>query len=208
MKKLRSTPESRKLAREVLKWRIENFDKLCGIGKVNNKLELFTPEAKQTINLKPEITHKMKKIINSIKKAVIHLNILGLLFLFSCGTEDNPITGNPPVVNNDSLVLSLDSFNLTGTGSISKDTLFNLIDSTYDSLKITFDVVSNCDTLDNAVLNVSFGNAGLLFFYRDLNASYTLYSAKNSSFWFALFSQFNTSQQRYIKAKNFKLYLR
>ena len=205
MKKLK--PESRKLYRETIKWHNEKFDKLCGIKKVNGKLKLFTPEAKETINLKPEITYKMKKVINSVKKAILHLNILGLLFIVACGS-DNPVNNGNPPVNNERLILSLDSFNLSGIGFLTKDTIFNMTDTTYDSLKITFDIVSNCDTTNNSVLNVSFGQTGLLLFYRDFNNSYTLYSPKNDTFYFALYSQFTSTDYRYIQAKNFKLYLR
>jgi len=205
VKKLK--PESRKLYRETIKWHNEKFDKLCGIKKVNGKLKLFTPEAKETINLKPEITYKMKKVINSVKKAILHLNILGLLFIVACGS-DNPVNNGNPPVNNERLILSLDSFNLSGIGFLTKDTIFNMTDTTYDSLKITFDIVSNCDTTNNSVLNVSFGQTGLLLFYRDFNNSYTLYSPKNDTFYFALYSQFTSTDYRYIQAKNFKLYLR
>lgn len=207
MKKLK--PESRKLYRDTIKWHNEKFDKLCGIKKVKGKLKLFTPEAKETINLKPEITYKMKKVLNSVKKAILHLNILGLLFIVACGS-DNPVNnGNtPPTPSNDSLIFSLDSFNLSGLGTLEKDTIFNFSDTLFDSLKCTFDVVSNCDTTDFSILNVSFGNAGLLFYYRDFNQSYTLYASKNDSFYFALYSRIYSIQTKYLYVKNIKLYLR
>lgn len=154
------------------------------------------------------VTHKNSSKAVAIFFALMIIAALAVSF-FGCGS-DNPVNnGNPnPPASGDSLLFSLDSFNLSGSGNLQIDTIFNFADSTYDSLKITFTVSSNCDTLDNAWLNVSFGDAGLSFFYRDLNASYTLYATKNNVFWFALYSRFNTSTQRYIRAYNFKLYLR
>ncbi len=201
MKKLKNDPEVRKLHRQTIKWHNDKFDKLTGIKKVNGKLKLFTPEA--------DITYKMKKIVSVIKKVTLHLNILSLLIFFACGS-DNPVNnGNPPLTpSNEILVMSLDSFNLSGIGFLNKDTIFNMVDTTYDSLKITFDVTSNCDTTNNAVLNVSFGHTGILLFHRDLNTSHTLYAAKSDSFYFALYSGFISTENRFIRASNFKLYLR
>jgi hypothetical protein len=154
--------------------------------------------------IKPSELNKRFVII-----VLLLFTVLALIGLFAgCGNDDNPTGNNNPPVNNEILLFSLDSFNLSGTGYLTKDTIFNFVDTTYDSLKVTFNVNSNCDTLDNSLLNVSFGHAGILYFYRDLNSSYTVYAGKNDSFYFALYSQFHSSQHRYIKASNFKLYLR
>lgn len=199
MKKTKS--EVRALEILALKWHKKFFDKLTGIKEVNGKLKLITPENKEQ--------YRMKKIVSSIKKVTLHLNILAIVLIFiSCGDDNLTNTGNPPPASNDILILSLDSFNLSGIGNISADTLFNFIDTTHDSLKCTFTVVSNCDSLDFPRLNVTPGNFGENFLYSQLNQSYTLYHSKNDTFEFGLYSRFYSSTNKYIRVSNIKLYLR
>lgn len=201
MKKLK--PESRKLYRETIKWHNEKFDKLCGIKKVNGKLKLFTPEAKETINLKPEITYKMKKVINSVKKAILHLNILGLLFIVACGSDNPTGNNNPPVSNNDSLVKIVDSLALYTNGS--NDTNLYNIFTAGDSIKVSLTVETNCTASDTALVGVYVGNISANL--TNLSNNYTfygLYPTTTSSVSFGLILQ--TTLPRFIRLKNIKLY--
>lgn len=201
MKKLK--PESRKLYRETIKWHNEKFDKLCGIKKVNGKLKLFTPEAKETINLKPEITYKMKKVINSVKKAILHLNILGLLFIIACGSDNPTGSNNPPVTNNDSLMYSVDSIGIFGTGYIAKDSSWNCIGNG-DSIKISFSVSTDCLIQDEAHIAVQFGDISELLTITS-NNDYVFYGSLTQNT-VAFMVYFNTQSLRFLRMKNIKLY--
>ncbi len=146
------------------------------------------------------------------KRAYTYIAVLlAIIFLISliagCG-NDTVTGGNNNPIENERLLFTMDSFNLSGTGNIHKDTIFNFIDTVYDSLKCTFTISSNCVDFENAVFNITPGNNGLLYNFPNLNQSYTVYTSKNDTFWFALYSGFNTSNNRYIKASNIKLYLR
>ena len=194
MKKLKNTPEVRKLHRQIIKWHNDKFDKLTGIKKVNGKLKLFTPEA--------DITYKMKKIVSAIKKAVVHLNILGLLFIVACGEDNNPTgNNNPPATNNDSLVFSIDSLGIYGSGIQDKDTTI-AINAMSDSIKLTFTLESNCDT--SAFATGEVGNIAFTIL-NNLNTSYS-YSGKISSSFNAFRVYFNSSTPKYLRFKNIKLY--
>lgn len=206
-------PKSRKLFRQVLKWHNDKFDKLTGIKEVNGKLKLFTPEAKEIIKLKPVINHKQKKVINSIKKAILHLNLLSLLIVFSCGTDDIMNTGNPPV-GNESLVYSLDSVSLLGTGlqnTSKEDTVMTNMDN--DSLKVTFTVSTNCLNTDNVSLRTFIGSYGgneyslITNNIDDMNRTYTGYFRKNKNTVIANITMtFNSSVSKYLKVSNIKVY--
>lgn len=199
---MKVTAKSRKLFHQVLKWHNAKFDKLTGIKEVNGKLKLFTPEAKEIIKLKPVINHKQKKVINSIKKAILHLNLLSLLIVFSCG-DDIMDTGNPSVVSNDSLKLSLDSFSLYGSGLVIRDTNFFNAFSTGDSVKMTFTAETNCTGSDSSQVNAGCGNIFVSLI--NPNTSVTYYGS------YVNFSSFlgvgiKSSTVKYIRIKNFKLY--
>lgn len=202
MKKLKN--DVRKLHRQTIKWHNDKFDKLTGIKKVNGKLKLFTPEAKETINLKPEITRKMNKVLNSVKKAILHLNILGLLLIVACGS-DNPVNnGNPPPTpSNDSLVLTIDSLALYGSG-INDTTFFNVLQPN-DSLKATFTIETNCTALDTAYCAGSFGNRDFEILSNSMPNSFVFYGSYTVNTVF-VFVQMITSNQRYIRLKNLKVY--
>lgn len=209
----KTTPESRKLERQVLKWHNEKFDKLTGLKVVKGKLKMFTPEAKETIKLKPEITYKMKKVINSIKKAVLHLNILSLLFLFACGS-DNPVdNGSNPPVSNDSLVFSV--VNLQAIGSIAIDTTVSIHNTNDDSLKMSFTLSTNCIQANNPSFTVNAidtsGNYFLVATYNELNSlnkSYTLNFAPTPLDYSVRIRMKMESPQpdKYIKLTDFKVF--
>jgi len=197
VKKLKDSPEVRKLHRQAIKWHNEKFDKLTGIKKVNGKLKLFTPEA--------DITYKMKKIVSAIKKAVVHLNILGLLFIVACGEDNNPTGNNNPPVNNDSLVFNLDSFALYGSGVVTNDTtLYNLFNSG-DSVKMTFNAETNCTASDTAYINATCGNISSIVSNFELPSSFTLYG-RYVNFGTAILLYIKSTSTKYIRVKNFKLY--
>lgn len=204
MKKLK--PESRKLYRETIKWHNEKFDKLCGIKKVNGKLKLFTPEAKETINLKPEITYKMKKVINSVKKAILHLNILGLLFIVACGSDNPTGSNNPPVTNNDSLVKSVDSLALYVNGLNTNDTNLYNIFSNGDSIKVSFTAETDCSTNDTAFISGSVGNISFNLDKSVLPNSFTYYGSFNAPNGIGFLLYLKTTSMRYLRMKNIKLY--
>lgn len=203
----KTTPESRKLERQVLKWHNEKFDKLTGLKVVKGKLKMFTPEAKETIKLKPEITYKMKKVINSIKKAVLHLNILSLLFLFACGS-DNPVNnGSNPPVSNDSLVFSMDSLALYCNGLNTNDTtLFNIF-SMNDSIKVSLTAETNCTSQDTGFVAVAVGNISTSVSNFELPNTFNFYGvfpSVSSGVAFSLYLK--TTSMRFIRIKNVKLY--
>ena len=133
----------RKELNQLLKWHLKNFDKLCGLKKVNGKIKMF--------NLIPE-TARFKKIKSSLKKAVIHLNLLVLIIFFACGS-DNPVNNgnNPPVSNG---LITLDSFAVYSPSQV-KDTSFFFTSSSSDSVNFTFDVATNCSLGENVNLNIS-----------------------------------------------------
>lgn len=204
MKKLK--PESRKLYRETIKWHNDKFDKLCGIKKVNGKLKLFTPEAKETINLKPEITYKMKKVINSVKKAILHLNILGLLFIVACGSDNPTGNNNPPVTNNDSLVLTVDSLALYGSGTLTNDTILSNLFANNDSIKVTFSGETNCSISDTAFINLGCGNINEAISNLQLPNSFTFYG-RYTGFGTHITLLLKSNTPKFIRVKNAKFYI-
>jgi len=185
----------RKELNQLLKWHNENFDKLCGLKKEKGKVKMF--------NLIPE-TARFKKIKSSLKKAVIHLNLLVLIIFFACGS-DNPVnnTGNNPPASNDSLVYSLDSFSVWGSGIVTNDTtLFNLF-NTGDSVKMTFTCETNCSNSDTAFANLGCGNIDVGLF--NPVSSYTYYGSY-VNFGTHILLGLKTSSVKYLRVKNFKLY--
>jgi len=207
VKKL-STPESRKLERDVQKWHINKFDKLCGMKTVKGKLKLFTPEAKETINLKPEITHKMNKVLNSVKKAILHLNILSLLIFFACGS-DNPVNnGNPPPTpSNDSLVKSVDSLALYTNGLNTNDTTLYGLFNAGDSIKVSLTVETNCTTSDTAFVGIFVGNISVNLTNSDFPNTFTFYGLYPTlTSGIAINLYLKTTSLRYIRVKNLRLY--
>ena len=186
--------EERKEYNKLLKWHIRNFDKLCGLKKEKGKVKMF--------NLIPE-TARFKKIKSSLKKAVILLNLLVLIIFFACGS-DNPVNnGNNPPASNDSLVYSLDSFSVWGSGNVQKDTtLFNLF-NTGDSVKMTFTCETNCSTPDSAFISAGCGNISVQLI--NSNSAYSYYgSYVNSGTYILLIIK--SSTPKYLRVKNFKLY--
>ena len=124
--------EERKEYNKLLKWHNENFDKLCGLKKEKGKVKMF--------NLIPE-TARFKKIKSSLKKAVIHLNLLVLIIFFACGSDNvvNNTGNNPPT---ETEILKIDSLVIWGYNIL--DTTFNISNNDIDSLKITFTAETNC----------------------------------------------------------------
>lgn len=138
--------------------------------------------------------------------------ILALIIsIFSCG-KDNPVNnGNPPQSNTDSLVYTLDSVSVYGIG---EQTYFfgNGITPIVvnDSVKLTFNISSNCGITDTATASIFLGgyfnyafviqpnqfNMSLVFnhlvFSNFSNINYSLY--------------FNSVNHKYIKLSNIKIY--
>lgn len=199
MKKLKDSPEVRKLHRQAIKWHNEKFDKLTGIKKVNGKLKLFTPEA--------DITYKMKKIVSAIKKAVVHLNILGLLFIVACGEDNNPTGNNNPPVNNNA-VLTIDTFKVEHSSIIFRDTVLtsSLMSK---SVKIDFSTETNCTINDVPQLTIKYNNVITLNSIDTLNKplsfTQTRDSSKSTSLELSLFMSANG--MRYLKFTNVKVYI-
>jgi len=80
--------------------------------------------------------------------------------LSGCG-KDNPVNngGNPPPNSNDTLVYTLDSLSLYGSGNQSYF-FDNSITPIFagDSIKITFDISSNCTASDTGAAGVYLGS--------------------------------------------------
>lgn len=185
--------EERKLYNQVLKAYLKDFDKYIGIKKTKKEIKIVSHTVKKGI----------KRKMSAIKKVVISLNILSLLFLFACG-EDNITNnmGNPPV-NNDSLVLSLDSISLYGLGTITNDTIFFNAFNTGDSVKMTFNAETNCT--DTAYINVNCGNISEVVSNLELPNSFTFYG-RYVNFGTSILLYMHSSSYRYLRVRNFKLF--
>lgn len=141
------------------------------------------------------------------KRAYTYIAVLlAIIFLISliAGCGNDTVTGNnnnPPPVNNDSLVFSIDSLGIYGTGTQDKDTTIP-INNMSDSIKLTFTVESNCDTLAFAT-----GEVGSIAFTisNNFNNSFS-YSGKISSNFNGFRVHFVSSLPKYLRMKNIKLY--
>lgn len=159
--------EERKELNKLLKWHIDNFDKLCGIKTEKGKLKMF--------NLTPE-TVRFKKIKSSLKKAIINLNILSLLFLFACG--DNPVNNN--MGSNENTIFFQDSLSIV-TPPFSKDTNITV---SAKNIKITFTAETNADSINGwslfKVTSLDTNNLTIL------DTTYNRISSLNNNFEFSL----------------------
>lgn len=192
VKKLKNELAVRKLQNLALKWFNKHWLKFTGITP--KKLHIPT----STMNV------SIKKVIAPIKKVLIHLNILSLLIIFACGSDTVNNVVTPPVSNNDSLVLTVDSLTLYGTGFKSNDTILYNTFAIGDSTKISFTVESNCDSVDNPSCGFDFGTINLAI-TNNLNSNYNLYGRCTSNGGSILLI-FNTTATRFIKVKNIKFY--
>ena len=192
--------EERKEYNKLLKWHNDNFDKLCGLKKEKGKVKMF--------NLIPETT-RFKKIKSSLKKAVIHLNLLGLLFFIACGS-DNPVNnGNNPPLSNE--IVNLDSLTLYSPNTVN-DTAFRFVNNDFDSLKISFTASTNCVNSEVVSLNISVIDTTNNFIFANsineanlLNQSYEFYLKTTSLNYDINFALNLFEQNRFVKLYDIKV---
>ena len=163
---------------------------------------------------KQNILFMNRSILNPFtlrKRLVIIIAVMLAMFaavgLVACGSDDIPTggNGNPPSVNNDSLVFTMDSLSLYGSGTQSKDTSFFNVLNTNDSLKATFSIETNCTTIDTAYCAGSFGNLNFEIFSNSMPNVFTYY-ARYSINTIYCFIYFSTANQRYLRIKNLRIY--
>lgn len=132
--------------------------------------------------------------------------LLSILFI-SCGKDSvTGGNGNPPP-SNETLIYSFDLYEIIGTGEIIRDTIIDFTIVNTDSLKVTFSLETNCDTLDNPLANISFGTFGLnINAVSVMNQYHTYYASCSDSFFLALYLKFNTLEQRFFRFRNVRLY--
>ena len=140
------------------------------------------------------------KVFGYILYALFAIAVTAAL-LGGCGTDDVTGTGGNVQVPGDSLVFKIDSLYIYGTGIQDKDTSIS-INAMTDSIKLTFTLESNCDTLAFAS-----GEVG--------NVAFTISSAFNNSFSYSgrinsAFNgfrvYFNSALPKYLRMTNIKLY--
>ncbi len=188
MKKLKA----KKLNTQVHKWYWKNFDKLTGFE--NGRLVDHTRKL------------RFKKIVSSIKKAVIHLNILSLVLIFACG-EDIVNNGNtPPQIT----IFSQDSLSLF-TPPFTKDTT---IEINAKNIRVTFTAETNADSINGWSLFkvTAFDTTNQTI----LDTTYSRVSSINNNFEFTLINaKFitlyiqclrNPPHVFFMKLKNIKIY--
>ncbi len=136
--------------------------------------------------------------------------ILGALFVIAaaaallggCGTDEITGTGgNPPAGTGDSLIFSVDILSIYGTGIQDKDTTIP-INTMHDSIKLTFTLESNCDTL--AFASGEVGNIAFTI-SNGFNNSFS-YSGRINSAFNGFRVYFNSTLPKYLRMKNIKLY--
>jgi len=187
--------KERKLNTQVHKWYWENFEKLTGFE--NNRLVDHTRKHK----LKPEITHKMKKVINSIKKVTVHLNILGLLFIVACGSDNPTGNNNPP--SNETAIISFDTLLVRGISSV-VDSLHSEILT--KAVRIDFKVETNALNTDIPSIGYKYGYWQSLTDSLNGEHSFTVSrdTSKTTDVLLQLFLSADTS--KYLRVVNAKVY--
>lgn len=133
--------------------------------------------------------------------AIFFAIILIVSIFAGCGNDTVVNSTGTPPVSNDSLVFNIDSLGIYGTGTQDKDTTIP-INNMSDSIKLTFTIESNCDSLAFAT-----GEVGNIAFTisNNFNNSFT-YNGKISSNFNGFRVHFVSSIPKYLRFKNIKLY--
>jgi len=140
--------------------------------------------------------------------------LISILFI-SCGKDSvTGGTGNPPVTN-DSLILSLDSLSISGTGRIFSDSSLhsNISSSNIENIKIVFSTSTNCDSLDYPVVAFTvIDTLGVAYSYSNtsisqFNLTINLFPVLNGlPFKFYYGIGFISSEPRYLRILDLKIY--
>lgn len=186
--------EERKLYNQVLRSYIKNFDKYFGIKRTPQEIKIVSSTEKKGI----------KRKMSAIKKVVIGLNILSLLFLFACG-EDNITNnnGNPPDPN---VLLSLDTLKVEHNSLIFLDSTLtsNVLSK---SIRIEFRTETNCVITDNPRVTFTY-KYPVEFAFDSLNKSINRTEIRDSTLATSLNLNLfmNAHSQRYLRIIDLKVY--
>jgi hypothetical protein len=188
----------------------ELFSNICivDITAILLFLNKSNPNFMKTL-IKPSELNKRFVII-----VLLLFTVLALIGLFAgCGNDDNVTgnNGNPPA--SEQLIFSLDSFSLytsaTGIQSINRT---DTVPIEFDSCKITFESLSNCDSNSSIALRV-FENNIIAFMrsYHEFNISNTIYDKAinptgKKTLYLGLRIDNNLGGNKYLKIKNLKFY--